>query len=115
MQLQSAFTPTQRADIDALRVELTAALRRLVTIEYGATDCGQQWAALCLEVRHGVSIAFVSILVGAGIAGEAAVMARDGSSVRDGVTFSAALRPARGVGMRGVRRGTRASKPAEVI
>lgn len=115
MQTQPAFTDSQRAEIEALRVDLTVALRRPITTEYGEADNGQHWAALCAEDRRGVPTALVSILVGAGISGEAAVMARDGSPVRDGVTFSAALRSARSVGMRGGRRGTRASKPAEVI
>jgi len=110
MQLQTAFTTTQRAGIETLRAGMAAALQRPVTTEYDTTEDGQHWAALCAEDRHGVPTALVSILVGAGISGEAAVMARDGSPVREGVTFSAALRSARSVGMRGVRRGAQAQK-----
>lgn len=110
MQLQTAFTTTQRAGIEALRADMTAALRRPVTTEYDTTDDGQHWAALCTEDRQGVPTALVSILIGAGIPGEAAVMARDGSPVREGVTFAAALRSARSVGMRGARRGAQAAK-----
>jgi len=112
MQLQTAFTETQRANVEALRADLVASLRRPVTTEYGQTDSDQFWAALCVEDRHGVPTALVSILIGAGVQGEAAVLARDGSPVREGITFSAALRSARSVGMRGVRRGTRAPKAA---
>lgn len=115
MQMQLAFTNSQRAEVEALRVDLTAALQRHITTEYGEADHGQHWAALCAEDRYGVPTALVSILVGAGISGEADVMARDGSPVRKGVTFSAALCSARRVGMRGARRGTRALKAAGAI
>lgn len=115
MQLQLAFTTTQRADIEALRADLTTALQRSVTTEYDVTNCGQHWVALCAEDRQGAPAVLVSILIGAGISGEADVMARDGSPVRKGVTFSAALRSARRVGMRGARRGTRALKAAGAI
>lgn len=114
MQLQTAFSNTQRSALEALRQELTAAMHRPVTAEYGSTDCGQLWASMCTEDAEKVPTAFVSIVIGAGIDGEAAVLARDGWPVREGITFSAALRSARSVGVRGVRRRARVHQSAEV-
>lgn len=114
MQLHAAFSATQRAAIEALREDLTRDMHRVVTTEYGSTDEGQHWAALCAEDAEKVPTAFVSIMVGTGITGEAAVISRDGWPVREGVSFSAALRSARSVGIRGVRRNARDHKRAEV-
>ena len=101
MQLQAAFSVTQRAAIESLREDLTRTMHRSVTTEYGSTDGGQHWAALCTEDAERVPTAFVSIVVGSGVPGEATVVSRDGWPVREGVSFSAALRSARRVGIRG--------------
>lgn len=101
MQLQTAFSATQRAAIEALREDLTRSMHRVVTTEYGSTDDGQHWAALCTEDAKRVPTAFVSIVVGTGVPGETAVVSRDGRPVCEGVSFSAALRSARRLGIRG--------------
>lgn len=104
MQMQTAFTNAQRSAIEALRQDLAGAKRRPVTTEYGSTDGGQHWASLCTEDAEKVPTVLLSVVIGAGVDGEAAVLARDGSPVREGITFAAALRSARRVGMRGVPR-----------
>lgn len=114
MQTQTAFTNTQRSAIEALSQDLAGAKRRTVTTEYGTTDGGQHWASLCTEDAKQVPTAFVSIVVGAGVDGEASVLARDGSPVRERVTFADALRLARRVGVRGVPRRTGGHTEVEV-
>jgi hypothetical protein len=98
------FTSDQRNRIEALRLDLVQRTHRTITTEYGATDAGQLWAALCVESlpagAPGTPGPLVSILVGPGIPIEAAVMAADGSSVEPGAEFAEAIKAARFAGMR---------------
>ncbi len=100
MTAQFNFTVPHRASIEALSKQLTTTLQRPVTTEYGSTDCGQHWAALCTEDSHSVPTAIVTLVIGAGVPGEATVLSRDGVPLREGVTFPAALNTARGVCMK---------------
>jgi hypothetical protein len=102
----ATFTPVQQAAIEALRRDLTQRTQRTVTAEYGSTDCGQHWAALCVdslpEGSWGVPGPLVSVLVGTGISG-AATMGADGSALADGVDFNEAVKTARLAGVREYR------------
>lgn len=106
MQMNNAadFTADQRSHIEALRRDLVQRTRCAITTEYGASDEGQQWAALCVESlpvgAWGRSGPLVSILVGPGIPMDAAVMGADGSSVEPGAEFAEAIKAARFAGMR---------------
>lgn len=104
MHMNSHFPASQRDSVEALREQMTTALRRSVTTEYGSTDDGQHWAALCTEDAHAIPTALVSIVVGAGVPGEATVLARNGFPLREGVTFPEALKTARSVCMKTARR-----------
>jgi hypothetical protein len=106
MTTQFNFPAAQRANVEALREQMATALKRPVTTEYGSTDCGQHWAALCTEDSRSVPTALVSIVIGAGVPGEASVLSRDGLPLREGVTFPAALEAARNVCMRSARRSS---------
>ncbi len=99
-QLHPDFPETQRPSIEALRNELAVAFQRPVTTEYGSTDEGQHWAAICTEDAYAVPTALVSILTGAGVPGEATVLARNGAAIREGVSFPAALKVARSACMK---------------
>ncbi|MEJ8822218.1 hypothetical protein WKW80_09220 [Variovorax humicola] len=101
-----AFTADQRNHIEALRRNLTQRTQRLITTEYGAADCGQQWAALCVDESADT---LVSILVGPGVPGDAAVMAPDGAAVAPGSEFPEAIKAARFTAMRGWRALRRAA------
>jgi hypothetical protein len=107
MQPQLPFTITQRSSIEALRRDITRRIRRGVYVEYGETDCGQQWAALCVadlpRAFFGVPGALVSILTGAGVCGFAA-MAADGSPLIDGADLEHAIQAARFAGVREYRK-----------
>ncbi|MDQ0591355.1 hypothetical protein [Variovorax paradoxus] len=98
------FTADQRNRIEALRRDLVQRTHRTITTEYGATDCGQLWAALCVESlpegAPGTPGPLVSILVGSGIPVGAAVMGADGSSVEPSAEFAEAIKAARFAGMR---------------
>jgi hypothetical protein len=98
------FTAEQRNHIEALRRDLMQRTQRTVTTEYGATECGQQWAALCVETlplgAPGTPGPLVSILVGPGVPQGAAVMGADGSAVEPSADFHEAIKAARFAGMR---------------
>lgn len=106
------FTDAQRSAIEALRMDLTRRTQRTVMTEYGSTDCGQHWAALTVDSlpagAWGVPGPLVSLLVGTGISG-AAAMAADGSPLADDVDFAEAVKAARFAGVReyrAMRKGT---------
>lgn len=103
----ATFTATQQAAIEGLRLDLVKRTHAVVSTEYGQTDCGQSWAALCVdslpEGFQGTPGALVSILVGTGVSGPAAVMAADGSPLADGIEFSQAVNTARSAGAREFR------------
>ncbi len=99
------FTADQRSHIEALRRDLVQRTHCTITTEYGASDDGQQWAALCVESlpegAWGRPGPLVSILVGPGIPMDAAaVMGSDGSSVEPGAEFAEAIKAAKFAGMR---------------
>mgnify|MGYP003580991434 CR=1 FL=1 len=75
----TAFTNAQQTQIEALRADLTRRIQRTVTVEYGEDDHGGLWAALNVETlpsgTWGRPGTLVSILAGAGVNGEAAVVA----------------------------------------
>lgn len=100
-------TATQQAAIEVLRLDLVKRTHTAVSTEYGQTDCGQSWAALCVdrlpEGFQGTPGALVFILVGAGVSGPAAVMAADGSPLADGIEFSQAVKATRSAGAREFR------------
>ena len=75
-----------------------------MTADYG-TDEGQHWAALCVESLPLGSLGhpgpLVSILAGAGVAGNAAVMGADGAAIGTAGGFAEAIETARDAGMPG--------------
>jgi len=102
MTITSTFTTTQRADIEALRNDLSQCINQAVTADYG-TDEGQHCAVLCVESlplgSSGYPGPLVSILAGAGVAGDAAVVGSDGSAVGTAGDFADAIETARDAGM----------------
>ena len=98
----ATFTTTQRAGIEVLCHDLGQRINQAVTAEYG-TDEGQHWAALCVESlplgSFGQPGPLVSILAGAGVAGDAAVMGCDGSAVGTARDFADAIETARDAGI----------------
>ena len=94
----ATFTTTQRAGIEALCRDLSQHTQQEVTPEYG-TDEGQHWAALGVASlplgSFGHPGPLVSILAGAGVAGDAAVMGSDGSAVGTAGDFADAIETAR--------------------
>ncbi|MDM0073986.1 hypothetical protein QTH90_06305 [Variovorax sp. J2P1-59] len=107
MTAASTFTATQRNQIETLRRDLVQRTHRPITTQYGVTDDGQHWAALGIETlpdgAAGEPGVVVSILTGAGIPGDAAVMASDSSSIAHGVEFPEAIKAARFAAMRAYR------------
>lgn len=107
MSAPNAFTATQRTQIEALRRDLVQRTHRPMATEYGDTDDGQHWVSFEVETlpddAPGDPGVVVSILIGAGIPGDAAVMARDSSSVSHGVEFPEAIKAARFAAMRAYR------------
>ncbi|MET3494385.1 hypothetical protein [Variovorax boronicumulans] len=106
MTSQFRFPAAQRSSVESLREQMATALQRPVTTEYGSTDCGQHWAALCVEDSRAVPTTLVSIVIGAGVPGEASVLSRDGLPLREGVAFPDALAAARTVCLRSARRSS---------
>jgi hypothetical protein len=105
-----SFTASQVASIEALCCDLSACTGHLVTSEYGSTDCGQHWAALCVEELPAGSWGFpgplVSIVTGSGVPAVLGVLGRSeaprgfgvlgasGVALADGVTFEEAMQTA---------------------
>jgi hypothetical protein len=100
------FTDIQLEAINVLRTNLCRRTLGAVTVDYG-DDEGQHWAALGLESlpvgAFGEPGTLVSILTGAGVRGEAAVMGADGSAIGEGGDFSEMLKVACFAGMRTYR------------
>ena len=94
----ATFTATQRAGIEALRSDLAQQIGRPVVTAYDSTDEGQHWAALSMGALDAVSFGrpgpLASILTGAGVYGEAAATASDGSAVAGGSRFAEVLQAA---------------------
>lgn len=105
--MTTAFTPAQQNQIESLRAALTRRIQRAVTLEYGEDDHGGLWAALNVETlpqgSFGRPGALVSILAGAGVHGEAAVMAADSSTITNGVSMQEATKAATLAGVREYR------------
>lgn len=103
----NSFTLNEQAAIEGLRLDLTQRTHATLVTEYGQTDCGQSWAALCVDGFpkgiEGPTGPLVSILVGSGVLGTAALMAADGSSMAADLQFPDALKFARIAGIREFR------------
>jgi hypothetical protein len=103
----TAFTNAQQTQIEALRADLTRRIQRTVTVEYGEDDHGGLWAALNVETlpsgTWGRPGTLVSILAGAGVNGEATVVAADFSTVTSGVSMLEATKAATFAGVRAYR------------
>lgn len=97
--MTAVFALTHRSQISVLCSALTAQLSRSVSAQYGETECGQHWAALCIDAAPAnnwkESEPLVTIVVGTSIEGPAAVQGRDGSQLADGIEFSEAIKVAR--------------------
>lgn len=105
------FTADQRSHIEALRADLARRIQRAVTVEYGEDDHGGLWAALNVETLPAGALGepgmLVSILAGAGVHGEAAVMAADSSTIANGVSMQEATKAATFAGVRAYRQQAR--------
>lgn len=94
-----SFNDTQRTHIDALCSDLTQRVANPVYVEYGETDEGQHWAALCIEtlptanLRHPHVLA--SLVTGTYVDGPAAVLSADGHPVGNPSEFMDAVNTAR--------------------
>ncbi|OUM02851.1 hypothetical protein A8M77_09660 [Variovorax sp. JS1663] len=105
-----AFTPSDRAAIDALRMDLARRTHSAIVAEYGSTEDGQfHDAALSIQSLPSGSWGrpgpLVTILAGPGIGGAGfAVMGADGSALAEGVDLTEALSGARSEGVRRYRK-----------
>lgn len=106
------FTPAARVVIDDLCKDLARRTQRIVTADYGQTDCGEfHDAALCIESlpadAEGHPGPLVSVLAGPSIPGGFVVLGADGAPVAEGVALGHAARAARLAAMRSYRRMVR--------
>jgi hypothetical protein len=106
MSANQSFTASQRNSIEALRGELSASTHHAVTTEYGSTDCGQHWAALCVEElpvgSWGTPGPLVTIVTGARVKGGLGcfgVLGFDGIPIAEGVELNEATRAAEAAGL----------------
>ena len=103
----NAFTPDQQSQIEALRATIARRIQRTVTLDFGEDDHGGLWAALGVETlpygSWGQPGMLVSILAGAGVDGEAAVVAADFSTIANGVSMQEAAKAATFAGVRAYR------------
>jgi len=102
-----SFSTDQLRQIESLRQRLANRIGRPVVLEHDSTDCGQHWAALCVETlppdAFGQPGPLVTFVTGVGVAGGPEVIDASGAPVEAPGGFQEAVEAARVAALRGWR------------
>ena len=101
------FTDSQADQIEALRERLANRIGRPVFLEQDSTDCGQHWAALCVESlpsgSWGQPGPLVTFVTGTGIATGLAILDFNGTAMDGQVDAPKLMEAARSIALRAWR------------